>query len=164
MSKGGREISKEWRQLDGIGQAMPLAVRAEGWRTPLRPPLKSVSNSKKCPNQHLWVGPSAAETQVRVGYEVPENALLAAGTGLLTPQVQKLHQAYFPICCCLLLLTAMIAATGSLQHLQQNVCFVLGKKKKKKKSRFYCFVLHSITQCDSVIPPGFIIWVPFARA
>lgn len=40
---------------------MPLAMRAEGWRTPHTMPPKPIalSNSDKCPNQHLWVGPSA---------------------------------------------------------------------------------------------------------
>lgn len=91
----------------------------------------------------------------------PENALLAAGTGLLIPQIQKLYyQAYLPTCC-------------SFTSVNDNGCchwepsasssrmfpFVL-----KKNSHFYCFILHSLTQCDSVIPPGFISWTPFARA
>lgn len=67
MRKGGREISKEQWQLVGIGQAMPLATKGEGWRTPHRTPLKPValSNSNKCLKQHLRLGPSAAKAQVR---------------------------------------------------------------------------------------------------
>lgn len=63
-----------------------IAVRAEGWRTP----LKSVSNSKKCPNQPLCMGPSAAKTQVKGNMQYLRMLFWLDFTEL----------AYFLTCCC----------------------------------------------------------------
>lgn len=163
MRKGGREISKEQRQLDGIGQAMPLATKGEGWRTPHTTPLKPValSNCNKYLKQHLRVGPSAAKTQVRGNVHHLRMLFWLLGLDCWHPRYRSCTTRHIYQPAALLpLSTTMVAATGSHQHPQAE-CFPLFWK---KNSHFYCFILHSLTQCDSVIPPGFISWTPFARA
>lgn len=142
---------------------MPLATKGEGWRTPHTTPLKPValSSSNKCLKQHLRLGPSAAKAQVRGNMQHLRMLLCLLGLDCWHPRYRSCttRHVYQPAAL-LPLSTTMVAATGSHQHPQAEcvLCF-----EKKEYSCFYCFILHSLTQCDSVIPPGFTLWAPFAR-
>ena len=88
----------------------------------------------------------------------PEKALTAAGTGLLTPRYLACANGAIPPSAALLPPSAaMVAAAGSHEHAWAEcvLCF------KKSNSHFYCFLLHSLAQCNSVIPPGFTVWASF---
>lgn len=147
MRKGGREISKEQRQLDGIGQAMPLATKGEGWRTPHTAPLKPValSNCNKYLKQHLRVGPSAAKTQVRGNMHHLRMLFWLLGLDCWYPRYRSCTTRHIYQPAALLpLSTTMVAATGSHQHPQAE-CFPLFWKKIPTFIASSCTASHNVT-------------------
>lgn len=141
--------------LDWAGDA----ISNEG-RSPDMMPLNTVAlfNNNKCPNQQLWMEPSAAKAEVGgnmrhlrkllqlLGLDCWHPRYLTCANGDVSPPAALLPPS-----------AAMVTAAGSYEHAQGEcvLCF------KKSDSHFYCFLLHSLTQCNSVIPPGFIIRASF---
>lgn len=155
-NKASREISKEWRWLDGIGRAMPLAVRAEGWRAPHVMPLKplALASSEKCTNLHLWWDLQQQKKRVRGNMQHLRMLFWLVGLDCWHPRCRSCTTRHISRpAAVIFLLTAMVTATVSLQHPQAECVLCLGGRKKK----ILLLLLHpaqphTMWQCD---PSGF---------